>query len=259
MVTSCPQNYLIESIKSRCGYFDYESANNDLSLMTPVTNSKYKITFANSYCAMCNGIDSFNKWQVELKCDPLGPVEEPTTSSTFSTSTSSIVIFPSANRKKRVHHLRKKSVSTKSSAETNAKEAAKYAKYDPKKKIFVSMYNGENYKCAYKRNADGAFKSAVRYCYPAIGECSDFSNKTLVQLCDQSATTIVYNKVKYYRNPECALCNGVKDSEPLGCFDLGNRIGASSLFTAGGNKGGSEQSPQKFCDKLGQRGQNKVC
>ncbi len=66
-VVSCPTSYTDEDVKNKCAKGS-QPPEGDTIYTTPVTNKQKRITYANAYCALCNGDDDYEPWTLTAGC-----------------------------------------------------------------------------------------------------------------------------------------------------------------------------------------------
>lgn len=285
MVADCPKDYPNNTIRQLCRYAADEADNNDATIITPVTDLTQNLTYGNIYCAQCNGNLNSQVWTVVLKCHL--PIRNNQTTNNGSSVDNKINPNASQSSSDKVHFkpldYNSKPMFINNVTSTAApshpdiihfrphrpkrqepvyqqdidNEVTKYAKFDPTTKSFQSFYKGQNYTCVYEKTAPLNVIPVLRYCTSSVSTCpASYTDSAVSERC-RSYTAVVYITGKpslRYRNQHCAQCNGNMQRDLPGCYEDGNKVGASILFS-GGNRGsgsntcagGNNQVKNKFC------------
>ncbi|XKL66694.1 hypothetical protein PGB90_010114 [Kerria lacca] len=82
MVVSCPSTYTDAHIKDLCAKTLYPLEEDNTIIIRPVTNKNKRVTYANAYCAICNGDSDFEPWPLTAGCGEAPPGYLTSTSTT---------------------------------------------------------------------------------------------------------------------------------------------------------------------------------
>ncbi len=191
MIATCPQHYVDHNIKIRCEKSLHPIDEDDTKLIQPVTNIHRNVTYANEYCAACNGDYDYQLWNLTSYCSQdFTPVNADELDSSKNGTEGSAA---ASNNVTRDYFW-----------ETS--EATKYITFDPVTKTFRSTFNGRSYTCSFWRTPPLELLPHLRICIPNTAECSDKSDPSLVERC-HSYTYVGYHNLQPFRNKECAMCN----------------------------------------------------
>lgn len=227
-ISSCPASYADETVKRKCGKAFEPLDEDDTVILIPATNKNKRATYANAYCALCNGDTDFEPWNLGAGCGE-----------------------PVQSAKARAKREAAKPKVNFSKYNNKLDRILPTAHYNAAKKQFTATYEGKELLCEFSAKQPPHFAGYVRKCLPdLVTECAAEPEGS--KKC-HSHTAVVYDKSnkKPYRNRECALCNGVPADKLSGC-PAGVRTGASSLFSAGSKTAGSDacsnpEIAKKFC------------
>lgn len=231
----CPKSFRLHQIKWKCENWTAFADNDDLDSITPVTDVNNRITYANVYCAMCNSkmtnVTSVKNhlvpWNVTFSC-----------SETASKDANKTGAF-NANESMSLRIDREVKIETNSSevkfVANPVEEAAKYAQFDPQKKIFTSWYKGTHYKCNHVKAKPLGDIYGLRACIPGISTCSSsVPHDTETAHRCESFTSFVFDHLsqKAFKNIFCTVCN-TNETNMVVCpgDKLDEKTGGSTLFT----------------------------
>lgn len=230
MMTSCPSNFTMTSIKWRCessneAFRDGSGGGANKKILIPVTDVQNGITYGNEYCAVCNGVYDYQFWNISAHCSPAKsftadstefplrsivsdlqekispPPPPPVSPNQISTTTKDEVDNGGDTHRQNFY------------SEELLEEVKKRIKYDVNAKAFVSSYDGIHYDCWYSRVKPAHVIPHVRYCVEYASEAGcvfDRDKLTEAERRCLSYTSIVYDGYgRAYRNADCAAtCNG---------------------------------------------------
>lgn len=207
-IATCPAYYNITEVRAKCENSTQPLVTDNVKLITPVTSTENRITYANEYCAQCHGDWNYQPWTLTYYCSE----------DVFLNTNSDI----GTNNTERDYLW-----------ETT--QAANHVKFDLVTKTFRSTFNNRNYTCPPSISLPETLRPLARLCIPAISKCSNTSDRQAVERC-RSYTSIVYDDNTKYKNRDCAICNGKTKKLP-GCKERKPDYSAASSLFSTGNKG----------------------
>lgn len=193
----CPKNYTNTIIRLKCENNTIGEKTDDVKLMKPVTDTRQNITYANEYCALCNGISDFHSWPLKFTC-------------------------------------RQKNTGNCTTNRNEITGILENARFDQTTKVFNSFFNGKNYTCSHDFIEPESLQSYIRPCFPeVISSCPEDYNQKIINLCNsftQFVHTTISSVTKIYRNKYCAECNKIS-LNLRNCSNIGSILNtkASSL------------------------------
>lgn len=241
MKTSCPPNYPNQSVKSKCESSTKTLRNENKKLYIPVTNVHKNITYGNEYCAVCNNEFVYKAWNLTTHCTPVANKDQTSTTGKAQHSETTEAI-PDSGKFVDYYLL-------------NMEEAKKRVRFNSTSKTFFSEYNGTKYDCWYSRLKPVELEPHFRDCVSAVWNCSLRNDTMLMDLCETSHMSIVYDESSIaYKNKYCAYCNNVTINL-RGCYQPPTRITGSSIFTTF-DKGSGQKPP---CNNANVKIKDKFC
>lgn len=165
-----------------------KAASNDVRVITPVTDLERNVTYANVYCAMCDGRDprlpGLRPWNVTFRC-------EVNATGRWGSEAGAGADADGRNR---------------DDAEVSA--VAHNLRWDESLREYRADYGGRAYKCQPLRQPAADSSAGLRRCAAVVSGCPATADAQLAANCESFAL-FVHDEPLSYRNVFCAQCNNV--------------------------------------------------